>query len=515
MAIEVLVAGVNRSAKRPAESSLTWEDQVNGRGSLTVTFHDAVGGWRPEDGQELLVIRDDPAGVLTADGAQVLTSDNAPLESGPERLFGGILTEPSEFEELGAEEIFFECEAVEFSSVCDRRLVTRIYEGQNVDVIVRDIVTRDLAGEGINTGGVVTGPRIEKAVFADVTVTEAFNQLAELVGYSWRIDQYRVLQFRPWAGLLAPIALDGDTLLAGTVRVRRDRQKYRNQQIVRAGTDLTDPRSETLVGDGQRRVFATAFPLGSEPVVEESRAGGAFVPKTVGILGVEQGFDWYWNSGQAQISQDDDATLLAAPTNPSAPATGDRLRVTYRGLFPVKTQYLNLGEIDARRAVEGGSGVYAAVEDRPEINSVQSAIDLAVALIERYGEIGTVLEGRTLAATLEPGQVATVNLPRHGLVNEEMLIESVSAEYDAETDLVWHTLRALSGDAWGGWQEYFRRLLKSNRATVIGREGEVLVLLRAAAAQVSCDATASVATVGPESRIGIGAIGTMEIGAAP
>ena len=47
MAIEVLVAGVNRSAKRPAESSLAWEDQVNGRGSLTVTFHDAVGGWRP------------------------------------------------------------------------------------------------------------------------------------------------------------------------------------------------------------------------------------------------------------------------------------------------------------------------------------------------------------------------------------------------------------------------------------------------------------------------------------
>jgi hypothetical protein len=199
-------------------------------------------------------------------------------------------------------------------------------------------VARDLSGEGILTEGVADGPVIEKAVFADMSVTEAFNELAELTGYSWRIDQYKGLTFRPRASVVAELPFDGDTMLAGTIRIRRDRQKYRNTQIVRAGTD------------GLRRVFPTAFPLGSEPTIEESRAGGAWVAKTVGILGVDTVADWFWNEGQAQVSQADTGGVLIAPTTPADPTTGDRVRVTYQGTFPVKTQYRDLGEIAARQA---------------------------------------------------------------------------------------------------------------------------------------------------------------------
>jgi len=526
VAIEILVGGVNVSDKRFAGASLRWNDQVNGRGTLSITFTDVFGGFRPIDGQELLVVRDDPAQIFTSDtdAAQILTSDGAEILTGAQRLFGGVLQEPQESEECGTEseeedgtprepQLFYDCSAVDFSSICDRRTVTRIYEQTSVDDIVRDIVTRDLSGERITTQEVADGPLIEKAVFADVSVTEAFNDLAELTGYSWRIDQYKGLSFRPRASALAALPFDGDTMLAGTVRVRRDRQKYRNTQIVRAGTDLTDPRAETLVGDGLRRVFTTSFPLGSVPTIEESRAGGAWVAKAVGILGVEVAKDWYWNAGQAQVSQADEGTVLIAPTTPADPTTGDRVRVTYQGTFPVKTQYQDLGEIAARRAIEGGSGIYTAVESRPQINSAASALETAVALIARYGHIGTVVNGRSRAGIFTPGQIVTVDLPRHQINGEEMLIDSVDAEFVDETGEVWYTVQAMSGDPFGGWQDYFRRLLQAGRALVVGREGEILVLTRAAAETVECSDAIDVDTMGPESRIGIMAIGTGEIGA--
>jgi hypothetical protein len=513
VAIRILLGGVDVSGYRHAEASLTWNDQLNGRGTLSITFFDTVGGFRPVDGRELLIVQDDPADILTADGAQVLTVDDAEVLTGPARLFGGLLLQPSEREEPGSNTLFFECSAVEFSAICDRRIVTRIYEQETLDAIVRDIVSRDLDGEEISSDGVEAGPLIEKAVFPDVTVTDAFNELAELTGYSWRIDSNKVLQFRARDSVFAPLPLDGDTLLAGTVRVNRDRQRYRNTQIVRAGTDLTDPRVETLVGDGQRRVFGTAFPLGSVPTVEECRVDDGFVQKTVGILGVEEGKDWYSNLGQAQISQDDAGTILAASPD-GDPTTGDRVRVTYRGIFPVKTFYADLAEIAARKAIEGGSGIYVNVEDRPQLNSTQSALDTAIALIGRYGQIGTVVEGRTRAATFTPGQVATVTLPRHGILAEAMLIESVDAEVvPSDPPEVWYAVRAMSGDPWGGWQEYFRSLQTKNRSFVIGREGEVLALARSAAEAVECADVIEVLTSAPESRIGIMAVGTGEVGA--
>jgi hypothetical protein len=517
MAIRIMLGGVDVTGYRHADSSLTWDDQLNGRGTLSVTFFDTVGGFRPVDGRELLVVTDDTSDIRTAypDGpwSTVLTADGAQMMSGPERLFGGLLVEPSEREEPGSNTLFFECSAVEFSAICDRRIVTRIYEQQTLDAIILDIVARDLEGEGIATDGVEAGPLIEKAVFPDVTVTDAFNELAELTGYSWRIDSNKVLQFRSRATSFATLLLDGDTLLAGSVRVNRDRQRYRNTQIVRAGTDLTDPRTETLIGDGLRRVFATAFPLGGVPTVEVCRVDDMFVEQSVGILGVEEGKDWYWNLGQAQISQDDAGTILAAPPG-GDPTTGDQVRVTYRGLFPVKIFYDDRGEIAARKAVEGGSGVYVNVEDRPQLNSAQSALDTAIALIGRYGQIGTVVEGRTRAAIFAPGQVATVNLPRHGIVNEEMLIESVGAEVvPSDPPEVWYSVRAMSGDPWGGWQEYFRGLLTKNKSFVIGREGEMLVLTRGTDEGVECSDAISLLTMGPESRIGIMAVGTGEVAA--
>lgn len=498
MAITVRVGGVDRTRFITGDGQMTWTDQVNGQGDLQLEFCTPTSGpdvWTPLDGQEILVLED---GV---------------------RRFGGHLVEPEVTGSPEFDAAYHACSASQFTKVTDRFLVARIYDEHTLDAIVADIVDQDMGAEGISTAGVEPGPTIVKAVFNHVTVTVAFNQLAELTGWSWWIDNDNVLHWRPRSSMVAPFDLTSvgadsltPTITAGTFRIRPDRQKYRNTQRVRGGQDLTDPRPETLVGDGERRVFATAFPIGAVPTVEVSRAGGPFAEETVGILGVEDGRQWYWNVEQAQVTQDDDGLVLAAPTDPTDTSTGDRVRVTYRGLFPILVEYADPAEVSARAAIEGGSGTYMAIEDHPELTTSVSAIETTLALIQRYGRIGTVVQAGTREPGLAAGQMVRIRVPELGY-DKTLLIESVTATVPAGMDEIWYTVRAIEGDPFGGWQEYFRRLLQGGRQIILAREGEILVLVRVLAAGVRCLDDVAIEMAAPESRIGILTIGRGEIGA--
>jgi hypothetical protein len=168
MAVAVIVGGLDVTNFVEA-GSLQWENQVNGRGQLTVRFcvendlenGTAIGGgtpvglffaitapsgfipagpeWRPDDGAELFVLED---GV---------------------RLFGGNLIDPQEASSPGGELLFIDGTAIEFSAICDRRLVARAYTNQTLKQIVLDIVAQDMGDEDIDTSAVQDGPVIKKA----------------------------------------------------------------------------------------------------------------------------------------------------------------------------------------------------------------------------------------------------------------------------------------------------------------------------------------------------------------
>jgi len=53
--------------------------------------------------------------------------------------------------------------------------------------------------------------------------------------------------------------------------------------------------------------------------------------------------------------------------------------LTYRGLFPILVDERIDAEILARRALEGGTGVYEAIADDPAINVQNVAVTKALA----------------------------------------------------------------------------------------------------------------------------------------
>jgi hypothetical protein len=459
MAITVLVDGVDVSTY--TEGGFSWQDQVNGRGQLRISFLAEVGAFRPVDGQEILI-----------------------LEGGVRR-FGGMLNEPEEVATPANDFLQFTCTAVEFSAICDRHLVARAYTNQALGDIVADIVLQDLAEEGISTSGVEAGPTIKKAVFNWVTVTQAFNELSELAGLVWRVDQNKVLQFRDRASIAAPAALTNLSVQNGSLRVRTDRQHYRNHQVLRAGAGLTDSRTETFVGDGQRRTFNTAFKIGTQPVVTVNA-----VSKTVGIRQVETGKDWYWNKGVTELSQDNAGTVLGS---------GDMLSVTYQGLFPIIISASKGPEVLARQAIEGGSGRYSRVEERANIETIDAAIAAVQAILDRYGTIDVTLECLTDQPGYTPGQLVPCTFAQHD-IDDDYLIEAVTAVVPPALDAIWYTLQCRSGDPYGGWQEYFRRILKIGREFVINDNEVVVGLVELADSSTATEAL-TVSTVTPPDRL--------------
>jgi hypothetical protein len=321
------------------------------------------------------------------------------------------------------------------------------------------------------------GLLLTKAVFNYRTVTEAFNELAELSGYSWNIDHYKVMHFFARETNYASTAITGANARNFSARTTRD--QYRNRQYVRAGYALTAERTESFVGDGTRKVFTLAFPCGKVP----SAVTVDGTPKTIGIREVETGKDWYWQKGETTISQDDAAGALGG---------AEILAVTYQGLYPLIVDNRNSPEIAARQAVEGGTGLYEAIEDEPDYDDDSLAIDKSNALLRKYGRINKTVVFETDETGFRAGQLVSITLSELGLSGFYLISQVTIRDVTGLGDLR-HVVTALDGEDLGGWIEFYRKLAAAGQKFVI-RENEVLVTLRYMEDELVCGDELTVST---------------------
>ena len=102
----------------------------------------------------------------------------------------------------------------------------------------------------------------------------------------------------------------------------------------------------------------------------------------------------------------------------------------------------------------------------------------------------------------------TVTLTRYGISAAEYLLEKVDLR-DLDGTVLRYTVTALSGEALGGWHEFFRKLVKGGRKFVI-RDNEVLLLLRATSEAVALTDAMTPTTGTRESRVGTALVGYSE-----
>lgn len=399
----------------------------------------------------------DSAGFAPLVGQEVVLFDDGV------RLFAGTVNDLSVTLLVESNTTFkrYALRAVDFNQYADRRLVATSYTGQTAGAIVRDLLATYLAAEGVSEGSIGTGPTIAKAVFPYVSVARALSDICELSGYSWNIDPYKRLSFFPPTTFLSPLQFTSSNMTVRKVTRKATRDQYRNKQYVRGGQDVTSARIERLKGDGSTRTFVLTYPVAATPVITvDTTSTGS--PKTVGVREVQTTEQYFYQKDDNTINQSTAETILTS-TN--------ELVVNYQGFFPI-VGLDDDGALQAERAaVEGGSGIYEAVQDEPQVDDADLAMDKAVALVRRYGSIDTLLEFETDEERLVAGNQIQVNLAELGLSGLFLVTRVSYGQLHGERRR--YSIRATNGELKGTFTEFWQKLADSGRLFVV-RENEVI-----------------------------------------
>ena len=351
--------------------------------------------------------------------------------------------------------------------------------------IIKDVIERFFAygdaSENIDVSNVADGPQIDKAVFNYFQCSQVFSELADIAGFVWYIDFDKKLYFIDSSSNVAPFSLTSTSENWRDMRVSRSREQYRNKQIIRGGDSLTEERIDSITAVADQKLFEYPFPVGTASLVTEDGT-----PKTLGVKGLSEGMDYYWSYN---------SSVLEATTSPGV---GVVVELTYQGLFPILITEALSDEILARRAIEGGTGVYESIIDDTSITSQSTGVLKALAYLRKYGTIPKTIEFSTDTPGLRAGQLLTVNIPEFEL-DDDFLIESVSIR-DIGGIINRYKVSAVSGEALGGWLDFFNSLARQTQNINLYDEDQILLLKETSDTVELTDDATLYSTGKPESR---------------
>lgn len=389
--------------------------------------------------------------------------------SGVTKIFEGIIVNVK-IVEKNPNYLEYALSIADNSALADKRLISKVYEDELAGDIVSDIITEVLGVENVTAGTIQNGPTIKKAVFNYISCAQALDYLKTATGYVWNIDKDKQLHFFERSTNAAPWTLDSSVQHIGFSK-NGTMEDYRNTQYVRGGKGKTATQTNevpTPAPDGQSRSFVMRFPIAERPTIEINLNGAGWVAissSDVGINGLNTNKKWYWSYNSNILSQDESETVLVDV---------DAIRVTYVGLRNLFTKIEDTVEISSRIAIECNSGIYEKMAVEKSLTTSAQALQFAAGLIDTFSEEKDKISFKTEVSGLEAGQLLTVDKPLFG-ISETFIIESINIRpKDSET--LEYSVNAIDGISVGGWEEYFKSILKNSKDLAIA-ENEVLILI--------------------------------------
>lgn len=346
-----------------------------------------------------------------------------------------------------------------------KRTVAATFTNKTVGYIAQWLLDNILSQEGVVRGQIYDGLTpspylypsptlypggnigiIPQITFNYCRVSEALDAIVQAasnagIPYYWLIDMYKRLWVVPYNTVVSSNIVDGS--FQENIKVKRANPKFRSQQIVLGGVTQTVQQVETRKGDNSTTVFSMTYDLAMVPTITVNG-----VAKTVGINGVDSSQDWFWNKGSKDITQKSGATKLIST---------DTLSVTYIGQYPNAAISQNAAQVSARAAIDGTSGIVEDVINNDSLNDANSALQTASANLTLYGQDGLQLTFDTMESDFAPGQLVSVNMPWHE-INDNFLIESVSAGDNKDNYNIWYSVQAVLGPYDIFWEDYYTKL---------------------------------------------------------
>jgi hypothetical protein len=470
-------------------------DKINARTTLSVTVIDLLD-------------------LTTIDIGDPITVTNNAIT-----IFSGIVS-TIDISETYPGILEYDLKCIDNSALADKRLIAETGTDETAGYIAEHVILPYLAEEGVTAGTIEAGITISKYTFNYITASQALDQIKTISGLNWNIDKNKQLNLFSRSSYLAPWTLT-DNVQHTRFKQSKSIDQYRNVQYVRAGKAKT--ATQTLEKpspkpDGVSKTFRTKYPVAQKPTITINST--PVNSDDVGIKALDTGKKWYFAYDSNDIIQDNSETILS---------DADVLEITYIGLYDILVLAEYETEIEARAIAETGtSGRYEHITEEKSITEADEAQEYGEGLLSKYAEIADNIAFETNVTGLEAGQLLTVNKTLFGL-SGSFLIESIDISADSPSEVV-YSVKALDGAALGGWEQYFKDILKLQKTYVIN-ENEALIKVRKHREVITLTDTLTfpetemgneiisltdaliVTGAGVESRVGHALVGYSEVGA--
>ena len=318
------------------------------------------------------------------------------------KLFGGNIAGVRP-RRLGAGEVIYEIDAVDYTRLLDKNLVIESYQGKTDKQIIEDIVSNYCQGSGITTTEVTEGVTINAITFNYARPSDCLGRIAKLTGRFWYIDYDKVIHYFALTDNAAPFNIDDDSATYWDMDISKSNDNMRNRVYVRGGVELSDFTVIKMVADGEQKVFN----LPDKPHSITMKEG--LDVKTIGIKNVNSfdDYDYLLDYQQKHIETD------------VAPAATTVMEFTYKYDIPILVAVEDTASIEANGQFE-----YAIFDKK--IDSIDDARDRAKAELIDYAE--TFVDGSFVTDTngFMAGQYINIDLTDYD-IDDNYLIQKVMA----------------------------------------------------------------------------------------
>lgn len=441
MTVTVTIGGVTMTGDSHfvAENSVIHTSQIGQRDTLRLAVVSADGSYRPAIGAPV---------VFTVDGTA---------------RFGGNIRQ-LDVQQFG-DSLISTVGCASWEQLFDRRPTgARSYTAQTAGDIFSDLVTNTMGGDGITASVAVAGPTISVLSFDFASVREAFDTICSLASsdtetYMWDCTPDKVVRFYRSDSYHAPFDITETSTevlqVGGSVRMANSQtlDKYANRVFYRLGKFIREATPESFA-IGSATEFTVSFPIAKEPIVQVD--GSA---QSVGVLDSDTGKDWYWQEGSPVVTR-------------GTGTGGTTLDITYQG-YESKTvgPVSNDAEIDARAAVEGGTGYYTAILESDNPSTYQDAVSAMQAYLDKFSAIPSAVEYPTPTDGCKAGQWQDIDWPTIG-ASATYVFESCTMQQQGG---LWSwKVRAISGALLGDYKKRLSELRGgSSGSSVVSGGGAV------------------------------------------
>lgn len=378
-------------------------------------------------------------------------------------LWGGVIISIPSIKEVEKGTLWYQLRCEDYAALLDRYIIKGAYDDYTLEDIVNDLITNYFSESGITAGTISAETEINTVILNYLKGGEALDHLKSFANIAWWVDKDKKLYFIDMAGTGRTI---NSTSLSGEKDFEKDSsgENYYNKLYLKGNKQITVQQIEKYVSpscDGETLEFFTQFPIAKDPFIEYKPAAGSWTEATVGVKGLDDGKQFYWSYNSTQITQDGD--VLAAL------AASSYIRVTYYGLIPLFVVVSDTAEIADR------GFTHANYIENSKLFSSVDALKYGYQLLNKYAEDADKFKFYLTSKDYNIGELFQLTKSSPWNYNEQVLVESITWT-GMGIDGIRYSYGVMDGAAVGGWEEFFKNLLKPDRVEV--EETEMIVYLK-------------------------------------